>query len=194
MSQPWLGWPARRSRAVLRFDQGAELRVGEVLCRSEGPCSEESFRVLARGDAYRRDARGDGGGDARDRVLEGQCSFSRDAGFLQGGSVGCWIWLYSLDFVGEHDHVEEAPKFQGEQYRLDVLPRSVGDEGDPHSSFLASLYKVHETWQGFQPGGTFTEARLLGIADGPPLLAGEVGEQFAHDLISIPATDPVAIE
>src|SRR5687767_9579662 len=185
---------ARDGRAVLRFDQGAELRVGEVLRRREGPCSEEPFGVLARGDAYRRNTRGDRGGDARDRVLEGQCSFGRDAGSLQGGSVWCWIRLYSLDFVGEHDHVEEVPKLQGEQYRFDVFLRGVGDEGDPHSLFLASLYKVHETWQGLQLGGALAEARLLGVTDGSSLLVGEVGEQFAHDLGRVPAADPVAIE
>ena len=32
-----------------------------------------------------------------------------------------WIRLHSLNLVGEHDGVEEVPKLQGEQYRLDVL-------------------------------------------------------------------------
>src|SRR5215208_579719 len=178
----------------LHFDQGAKPRVGEVLCRQKSPCSEELFGVLAGGDAYGRDASGDGGGDARDRVLEGHCSFGWDADFLQGGPVGCWIWLDSLDFVCEHDHVEEVPKLQGEQYRLDVLLRGVGDEGDPHPSLPASLYKVHETWQGFQLGDALAEARLLGVTDRSSLLVGEVGEQFAHDLGRVPSADPVAIE
>ena len=120
--------------------------------------------------------------------------FGRDAGLLQGGYVGGWIRLYSLDLVGEHDHVEEVPKLQGEQYRLDVLLRRVGDEGDPHPSLPASLYKVHETWQGFQLEGALAEARLFGVTDRPPLFVGELGEQFAHDLSRVPAADPVAIE
>ena len=126
----------------LRFDQGAEPRVGEVPCRHKGPCSEELFGLLAGGDAYSRDASSDRGGDARDRVLEGQCSFGRDAGLLQGNLLWCWIWLYSVDFVCEHDHVEEVPKLQGGQDRFDVLLRRVGDEGDPHPSLPASLYKI----------------------------------------------------
>src|SRR5215207_5974049 len=36
----------------LRFDQGQELQVGEIVRRREGPCFEEPFGVLARGDAH----------------------------------------------------------------------------------------------------------------------------------------------
>src|SRR5687767_10524065 len=100
MSPPWLGRPARGDRAVLRVDQGAELLVGEVLCRHEGPCPDELFWVLAGGDAYGWDACGDRGGDARDRVLEGQCTLGRDASLLQRGSIRCRIRLYGFDVVG----------------------------------------------------------------------------------------------
>ena len=65
--------------------------------------------------------------------------FGRDASLLQRGDVRGWIRLHSLDLVGEHDDIEEVPKLQGEQYRLDVLLRRVGDEGDPHPSLFASL-------------------------------------------------------
>src|SRR5215216_3680575 len=178
----------------LRFDQGTEPRVGEVLCRHKCPCSEELFGVLAGGDAYGRDTGGDRRGDPRDRVLEGEGHFGRDANFLQCGSVGGWIRLYGFHFVGEHDDIEEVSQLQGEQYRLDVLLRGVGDEGDPHPSLPASLYKVHETWQGFQLGGAFAKARFLRVTDRSSLLVGEVGEQFAHDLGRVPSADPVAIE
>src|SRR5215211_4512806 len=178
----------------LRFDQGTEPRVGEVLCRHKCPCSEELFGVLAGGDAYGRDTGGDRRGDPRDRVLEGEGHFGRDANFLQCGSVGGWIRLYGFHFVGEHDDIEEVPQLQGEQYRLDVLLRGVGDEGNPHHYFPTLDYEVHETWQGFQLGGALAEARLLGLTDRPSLLVGEVGEQLAHEIGRAPTADPVAIE
>src|SRR5215211_5254103 len=133
----------------LRADQGQELRVGEVLCRHEGTCPEKPVGVLTGGDAYGRDTRGNGGGDARDRVFEGESFLGRDVRLPKGGPVGGWIWLHSLDLIGEHDGVEVVSKLQGEQDRLDVLFRGVGYERDLHSPFSSSLYKLNETGQGF---------------------------------------------
>ena len=83
-------------------------------------------------------------------------------------------------------------KLQGEQDRLDVFLRRVGDEGDPHPPLPAPLYEVHETGQGFQFGGALAETGLFGVTDGSLLLVGEVGEQVAHDLSRIPAADALS--
>src|SRR5215218_3970632 len=97
--EAWLHTPSLR----LCRDQSPELQVGEVLRRHESSRCEESFGGLTGGDSHGRDTGGDGGRNARDRVLEGKGLFGRDPGLPKCGLVGGGVRLYCLHLVGEHD-------------------------------------------------------------------------------------------
>src|SRR5918997_1542854 len=92
------------SAAVLAtVERVPEPRIGEVVCRHEGSRLTQPLGRLARGDAHGGYAGGDGGGDARYRVLESEGLFGRNVQFLQRRFVGRRVRLYRLHLVGEYD-------------------------------------------------------------------------------------------